>query len=269
MSEFTLIENRQLIDNGDKNIIPNLQNAVVLIELLSASKEGFTLPEMVERMGVPKTTLFRITNTLQINNFLYRDEETNRFRLTRKFLRIGLSAMGEQSIIEKSLAPMRELRDEIKETVLLGALIEDNAVLLEQTMGTHPFTFYVKPGKNFILHASVPGKILLAYSNESEKERILSKMTFDKFNERTITSIDAFRKEMDQVRNLGYATDCAEEIDGVHCVGAPIFDQNGEILAAIWTTGPSGRLTSNQFTRVAEKIMDCTNKISKSFGYKI
>ena len=266
---LSLIENKQLIENGDKNIIPNLQNAVILIELLSKSKNGLTLPEMVENMGVPKTTLFRITNTLQANNFLYREEETNRFKLSQKLLRIGLSSLADQSIIEKSLNPMRELRDQVNETVLLGALIEEKAVLLEQIMGDHPFTFYVKPGKNFIFHASVPGKILLAYSNETEREKILSKISFTKYNERTITSLDTFREELGNVRNLGYATDCAEEIDGVHCVGAPIFNHNGEILAAVWTTGPSGRLTLDRFPDIAEKVIYCTNKISKSFGYKL
>ena len=257
------------MQNDGKYLIPNLQNAIRLVEELTAHPKGLTLAELIQTLNLPKTTIFRITQTLQFHNYVYKDEETNCFFLTRKFMRIGLAAMGEESLIENSLIHMRRLRDDIHETILLGALLENQVVLLEQVMGTHPFTFYLKPGKHFNLHASAPGKVLMAFSAEAEKKRLVQSLDMIRFNERTITSVERMEKELATIKQTGYGLDRAEELEGVHCISAPIFNQNGSVLAAIWTTGPSRRLPESDFEMVAKKVKDCALRISATFGYNI
>ncbi len=255
------------MESKEKYLIPNLQNAIQLIEMLSSRPEGMTLAELVQDLNLAKTTVFRITQTLQYHNYLYKNEENGCFILSRKFMRIGLSALGEQSLVENSLIHMRTLRDKIKETVLLGTLLETEVVLLEQIMGNHPFNFYLQPGKHFNLYASAPGKVLLAFSEEKEQEHILKRLKLVKFNERTITTVKELREELKTIRRQGYGVDRAEEMDGVHCISAPVFNQNGSVLAAIWTTGPSGRLPVAEFEIIAKEVISCALNISVTFGY--
>lgn len=257
------------MENNGKYLIPNLQNAIQLVEMLAIHPEGLSLAELVQHLKLAKTTIFRITQTLQYNNYLYKDEESHCFFLTRKFMRIGLSALGEQSLVENSLIHMRALRDEIKESVLLGAMMETEVVLLEQVMGTHPFTFYLQPGKHFNLHASAPGKVLLAYSDKKERELTINRLELERFNERTITSVKDLNNELITVEEKGYGIDHAEEMEGVHCISAPIFNQNGSVLAAIWTTAPSSRLPVSEFENMAKQVTKCALKISATFGYNL
>lgn len=265
----TLFRIRNKMTADEKYLIPNLQNAIQLIEMLALHPEGLTLAELVQRLNLAKTTIFRITQTLQHHNYVFKDEESNCFFLTRKFMRVGLSALGEQSLVENSLVHMRTLRDSIKESILLGALLDTEVVLLEQVMGTHPFTFYLQPGKHFNLHASAPGKVLLAFSEEQDREQTIKKLNLTKYNERTITSPNRLREELEIVKERGYGIDCAEEMEGVHCISAPILNQNGSVLAAIWTTGPSSRLPISEFENIANKVKDCALNISAKFGYNI
>lgn len=257
------------MDNNGKYLIPNLQNAIQLIEMLANHPDGLILAELVQELSLAKTTVFRITQTLQHHNYIYKDEETSCFFLSRKFMRIGLSALGEQSLVENSVIHMRTLRDDIQETVLLGALLETEVVLLEQVMGNHPFTFYLQPGRHFNIHASAPGKVLLAYLEEKERDRTINKLKFEKYNNNTITSAQELKKELCKVKELGYGIDCAEELEGVHCISAPIFNQNGSVLAAIWTTGPSGRIPISNFETIGQKVKDCALRISATFGYNL
>lgn len=257
------------VKSSSKYIIPNLQNALSLVDLISKHKNGMSLAEMIQQTGVPKSTLFRICTTLMESGYLMKDEETGNFVLTRKFLRIGLAALGEESLIEKALAPMRELRDAVNETVLLGTLMENDVALLEQVIGNHPFTFFIKPGKHFVMHASAPGKALLAFLKDEDRETIFSKIEMVPYNERTIITREAMMKEIDDIRQMGYAVDRAEEMDGIHCVAAPVFDQHRHPLAVIWTTGPSARLTEAQFEAVGQAVMECAHKISVRFGYNV
>ncbi|MCG8308721.1 MAG: IclR family transcriptional regulator [Cytophagales bacterium] len=257
-------------NNSDsKYIIPNLQNALELIELISEYPEGLNLPKLVQMTKVPKSTIFRICSTLIANGYLEKDPESGHFILTRKILRIGLSALGEESLIEKALPPMRKLRDQVSETVLLGTLMDNDIALLEQVTGNHPFTFILKPGSHFVLHASAPGKAMLAFVQDEEREALLNSIEFTKFNERTIVTKEGMMREISIIREQGYAVDRAEELEGVHCVASPIFDQHNHPIAVVWTTGPSVRLKANEIEKTGNLVIECAEKISANFGYKV
>ncbi|PCI33670.1 MAG: IclR family transcriptional regulator [Flavobacteriaceae bacterium] len=247
--------------------VPNLERALTIIELLQDCPHGLSLTELQVELGFPKSSIFRITQTLVDRGYLSKSEQPSLFTLSKRFLHVGLSTLSEPSIIEKCLPLMRLLRNELKETVLVGALLEEEGVLLEQVLGTHPFTFMLKVGQRFNLHASAPGKAILAFLPESERDTIIKSMSFNKFNNRTITSIEAFKNELVKVKSCGYGVDYAEELEGVHCVGAPVFNQYGYPISAIWITAPSARLPFGNFEEVGEKIKEVCLDISRQFGY--
>lgn len=247
--------------------VPNLERALTIIELLKECPHGLSLTELQSELGFPKSSIFRITQTLVDRGYLIKSEQPSLFTLSKRFLHIGLSTLSEPSIIEKCLPFMRLLRNDLKETVLVGTLIEEEGVLLEQVLGTHPFTFMLKVGQRFNLHASAPGKAMLAFLPTSESDGIIASMGFHKFNKRTITSEFTFKKELLKVKACGYGVDYAEELEGVHCVGAPIFNQYGYPISAIWVTAPSARLPFEKFEEIGVTIRDVCLDISRQFGY--
>ena len=87
------------------------------------------------------------------------------------------------------------------------------------------------------------------------------------FNERTITNKFLFLKVLETVRRKGYAIDCAEEIEGVHCIGSPILNIHGYPVAAIWITGPSSRVREKDFDEIGEIVKKHAMHISKILGY--
>jgi len=247
--------------------VPNLERALAIIELLQVCPKGLSLTELQTRLGFPKSSIFRITQTLVDCKYLTKSDQPSLFALSKKFLHIGLSTLSEPSIIEKCLPLMRLLRDDLKETILVGALVEGKGVLLEQVLGTHPFTFMLKVGQRFNLHPSAPGKAILAFLPKSEREIIINNLSFEKFNDRTFTNKNDFKVELEKVRSCGYGIDFAEELEGVHCVGAPIFNQYGYPISAIWVTAPSARLPFEKFDEVGITIREICLNISRQFGY--
>ena len=69
------------------------------------------------------------------------------------------------------------------------------------------------------------------------------------------------------MREKGFSIDQAEEIEGMHCVGAPIFNRQGYPIAAIWITGPSFRLETSKLDVIGPKVKKCADNISKNLGY--
>ena len=249
-----------------KYSIPMLEKGFELLELLADYPMGLSMQELVNKLAQPKTSIYRLLNSLSAMGYLTKNGETQRYFLSKKLLRIGLAALGESNIVEQSLPPMRALRDTIKESIMLGVFMENRIVLLEQVLGSYNFTFLLRAGTSFNLYSSAPGKLFLAYLSDKEREAALKTIEYVKYNKNTIITEESLRKELDKIRKVGYALDLAEEMDGVHCIAAPIFNQFGEIAASIWTSGPSGRLPKSMFPEVAAVIIKTAKQISANLG---
>ena len=83
--------------------------------------------------------------------------------MSRKLAALGYASFGESNIVEKSMDILRMMRDKIGETAMLGTLLEDACVLIEQAPGRHPFKFLGEVGMRISFNASAPGKAMLAF----------------------------------------------------------------------------------------------------------
>lgn len=247
--------------------VPNLERGLQIIELLATHPKGLTLAEIIQSLDVTKSSAFRITNTLIFKNYLQKNETTKKITLSRKLLTLGISSMNEQSIVELSIDIMRALRDELKESVMLGIVLGDTGTILEQVSSSFPVKLSVELGTRFFLHSSVGGKSILAFMPQEEADAIIDSLKFTKFTDTTLTTKKDFKKELLEVRNRGYAIDNGEDIRGIHCVGAPIFNEQGYPVACLWITAPHGRLPHEEFDKKGKIIIKYALEISIKLGY--
>jgi len=250
---------------GNNYIIPSLDRALEIIGFLAKQPKGCGITEIAEKMGYPKNSVFRILKTLATKGYII--ETDRQYQLSAKFLAIGYSAVGEAHMVEKAIDVMRELRDEVNETVLLGTLVGNTGVILEQVLSKQPLKVMIDPGHNFALHTAAPAKAMLAYMNREDRDKIIDSITYTRFNERTIITKRQFVETLNQVGKKGYATDLAEEIINLHCVACPIFNHKMDPFAAIWITGPGERLEPERFDEFGSIIGEFALRISRRFGY--
>ncbi len=247
--------------------VPNLERALTILELLSFHSEGLTISEISTKLNFPRNSVFRIVSTLHNHDFLKKDDDFKTFTLSLKLLTVGIKALSEPTLVEKSLKVMRSLRDKYKETVPLGILKGEMGMVIEEVQGLHPFRFVLEPGRKFNLHTSAPGKAILAFLDKNERDKIIDKIEFEVFNKRTINNKDKYLKALKEVRKNGYSVDKAEEIEGMHCIGAPIFNRQGTAFASIWISGPSLRIREKDFHKIGLDIKKHADSISLSLGY--
>ena len=247
-------------------IIPSLDRALEIIGFLAKQPKGCGITEIADKLSYPKNSVFRILKTLVGKGYII---ETDRlYQLSAKFLAIGYSAVGEAHMVEKAIDVMRELRDEVNETVLLGTIVGNTGVILEQVLSKQPLKVMIDPGHNFALHTAAPAKAMLAYMNREDRDKIIDSITYTRFNERTIITKRQFVETLNQVGKKGYATDLAEEIINLHCVACPIFNHKMDPFAAIWITGPAERLQPEKFDEFGGIIGEFALRISRRFGYE-
>ena len=247
--------------------VPNLKRALEVFELLAKNPEGLSLPEIARTTGHSKSSIFRIVCTLEDCGYVRKNGDGRTIRMSRKLAALGYASFGESNIVEKSMDILRLMRDKIGETAMLGTMLDDACVLIEQAPGRFPFKFLGEVGMRIPFNASAPGKAMLAYLPKDELEKKLSKMKFVRHNENTICDLKSFRAELERVRGLGYGCDLGEEIKGVNCVGAPVFDAHGYPAAAIWITGPSDRVSGDQIDTAGKSVRAYADMISARMGY--
>lgn len=254
---------------SDPYHVPALDRALTILELLAQHGEGMRMREIAERLSLPPNSVFRLTGTLEERGYLLREGDDMRYRLSRKLLSLGYAAIGEDRLLEQSLDVMQALRDETEETVLIGIRADLQGVVLEQVPTMHPVKFLVNPGTHFPLYTSAPGKVFVAFLPPVERDTLLARIPFTRYNQRTLDTREKFTAELEQVVRLGYGTDRAEQVDGLHCAGAPIFNHRGYPIAAVWVTGPSFRVPVERLAQLGSQVAAAAKIISQRFGYNL
>ena len=247
--------------------VPSLKTGFQILEYLSGHPRGLVLTDIAATLGCPVSSTYRIAMALEDMGLVSRDPETKQIRLTTKLLLIGQRAVTETNLVEHALDIMRELRDRLVDTVLIGVREGTDIVVLDQTMGTRMFCFVSKLGYRIGVSCSAPGKAILAFLPEKEREEIIAAIKFIRYNERTIISKEQLRRELAGVVEKGYAFDDSEQFEGVYCIGAPVFDRSGYPVAAVWTTGLMMDIDRKHIPEIGATVRDQADRISARLGY--
>lgn len=253
----------------ERYVVPGVDRAMTILEHLAQSPEGLSMIEIAARTGIPNNSVYRIAMTLCRRGYLRRSAESKRFTITRKFLKLAFPSVHHLNIVDVSMDAMEELRDGVAESVFLAAFIrsEGEGVVLAQAPALHPIRLMVEPGTRFDLYSTGPGKAMLAFLPDKQQARLLDSFDYQPHTRNTITKADALREELAEIRRLGYGLDRGESFEGVHCVGAPLFDEHGAVLGAIWVSGPSTRLPESDFERIGPEVVASAERISRRIGY--
>jgi DNA-binding IclR family transcriptional regulator len=248
--------------------IPSLERVFELLETLAKHPHGMTFTELIDGLKIPKSGAFRMLTTLMHLQYLTKDEVSGKITMTRKILALGNTSICQYNLIEEALPFMRQLRDETGETVQINTHLGAEGVVVDSVPSIHEVRIVVDQGARFGLHCSAPGKVILAWMPEPERERILAAMTFPRHTEATITDRMLFRKELEKVRKQGFGVDHAEGIVvGLNCVSCPILNHVNYPIAAMTVVAPSLRLPESLFSNAAKHIKPLALALSKRLGY--
>ncbi len=253
--------------NEAKYNVPGLERGIEIIEYLTKYPKGRTLHEIHQELGIPQTTAYRILCTFVRGEYVRYNEDAKRYKLTMKILMLGYKTLSDYSLLECVLPHMKQLRNEIHETVCFGVMGDCEGVLIEQVQGDHAFCFTMSLGKSFELHCSAPGKAIMAFLPRVESDKYLDRMEFTYHNDKTITDKAEYRRVLERVVEQGYAVDNEEELTGVMCIGAPIFNHVGYPCGAIWTSAPKDRLVRGSVDFFIRRVKLAATQISKDMGY--
>jgi IclR family transcriptional regulator, pca regulon regulatory protein len=250
-----------LVDN-DRYFIQSLAKGLALLRLISTAEHSLSLTEIAARLDTNKATATRFCYTLVKLGYLHRTDQ-KLYDLTPKVLELGYSAICRTDWHEMATYFLRELFSQLDETVSAAILVETDILYTIRIIKKKILDMDIQVGSRLPVHCTAMGKVLLAFSPPEGVQDVLRRMEFKKMNEKTITSPQRFLKELERVRQMGYAISDEEVALGNRSIGAPLLGDNGNAFAAIAVATPSGSYSIERLKKeVAPPLLACAQKIS-------
>ncbi|WP_426243045.1 IclR family transcriptional regulator [Nocardioides sp. LHG3406-4] len=239
--------------------------AFTLLEAV-AELQPVSLGDLSRQLKSPKSTILRSLRTLRAAGYIYQDPAGAHWSLTLRCLRLADAATSSLGLASAARPVMEALSMATEEGIHLSVLECDAAIVVEKVDGRRAVRAHTARGERLPIHASSSGKVFLSSMSEREVEGLLP-VRLERFTETTITTVDALREELEQVRRAGYATNDGERRIDVLGVAAPIRDSSGSVVAAIGVSFPRERLKSViDFQRIVRECQAAADEISGRMG---
>lgn len=234
-------------------LAPSTDRCLEILELLSQQAHGLTLSEIHRRLGVSKNMAYRILQDMSARGFVHRDAEKCYF-LGRKLLELASPQVQGRNLVDEAAPVVAALRDQCGESVGLLVPNGGEAVLIYFQPSLHPMRMAFDLGFRIDLYCNAPGKVFLAFGDEGERAERLRLQSLERRTPRTITNPKQLAEELEEARRVGYTVDRGEEIEGAHCVAAPVFDRDERLVAALVIFGPSQRVLEEQLPELGRQV---------------
>jgi DNA-binding IclR family transcriptional regulator len=247
----------------------SVEKVFQIIEIMAGNSGPMRLQDMSRALDMPASTALRFLNTLMEYGYVIQSAETLRYSLSMKFCHIGNRVSSQISIREVVRPYLTKLTEICQESACLA--IEENMTVVYIDVAEGPDSVLramQRIGKRAPMHSTGVGKLLLLNYDEEGIDKLIAVKGLDLLTCNTIVSSEGLLKELNTIRQKGYAVDDEECEIGARCVAAPIVDYTGRIAAAISVTGPISRMTYEKINEISDIIAGVAQKISISLGYE-
>ena len=234
-----------------------------LLDALADVADTASLKQLAAATGLHPSTAHRILAAMTAARFVER-QDAGTYRLGIRLLELGALVKSRINLREVALPFMQELHESIGEAVNLGVRHDDEIVYLERTSSGRSLVRVVYlVGGRAPLHLTSLGKLFLA-ADGAQKVRDYAKRTgLPGKTPHSLTTLLALEKELDKVRRHGIAYDDEEAELGLKCVAAPIYDDEGHIVAALSVSAPADRHDPEW----AAQIRRTADEVSRAIGH--
>jgi DNA-binding IclR family transcriptional regulator len=239
--------------------VNSVGKALRILECFNPQRGDLNLTQLSQILEIPKSTLLNLIKTLEDAGYLYKQKNSQNYRLGFKLMELGYNVRSALPIVQIALPFMEELQAATGEIVYLTSHINGRVLYLECVYPSRRSISYSVFGKTLPMHCTGCGKAMLAYMDDSMVDDIIAKWGMPRCTVNTITEPGKLKKALARYRELGYALDNEEESNNVKCVAMPIRSQQGDVAGALSISGPALSMTD-------EKIESFTTLLAKSCG---
>ncbi|MFD7507518.1 IclR family transcriptional regulator [Streptomyces sp. NPDC059850] len=240
-----------------------VDRALSILPLLAEGPAN--LEQVASRLGVHKSTALRLLRTLHEHGMVYRQRD-QRYRLGARLFALAQEAVENLDVREIAHPHLVALNERCGHTVHLAVYEENEVLYIDKVESRYPVRMYSRIGKPVAITVAAVAKLLLADLPEPERRALAERLPYPAYTARSTPNAAAFLRELDTVREQGWATDLGGHEESINCVGAPIQGADGRVVAACSVSAPNVVVTADELLTLLPMVRRTAEDISREYS---
>jgi DNA-binding IclR family transcriptional regulator len=259
-------------DRSDTNYrVPGLERGLRILTEFSPREPVLDAPELSRRLGIPRTTVFRLLQTLESLGFLERADRDRNYRLGVAVLRLGFEYLSSLELTDLGLPLIEALRDETGLTSHIVIRDGRDIVFVAKAQSHAPIFSSVKVnvGTRLPAHATTHGQVLMSDFTLDELRALYPEPALERFTPQTPDTVEELFARIREDAERGYAVSESSFERGISVVSAPVRNDTGRIVAVITTTIPRPAIDAELLDGgLIDKVRRAASELSKRLNYR-
>lgn len=248
-------------------LVGSVLKAIAILHSFDGPHYEQSISELSQQLGCPKSTTHALAKTLVAGGLLEQDPQTGQYSLSPGIIALTRAVRVNVELRDRAAPILRELADACHDSAYLAIREGDHILYVYAVESPTRLLARTAVGDRAYLHSTSLGKAILAYLPQEEVEAILAATGLPPSTDASITSKEALFADLQRTRERGYAIDMQEHESGSYCVGAPIFDARGRVIAACSVSGRRLQPVEEALQRWAPRVVHAADSISRRMGY--
>lgn len=257
-------------DLSEPRYSQSLERGLAILECFTPETPVLGIADIATRLGMSRSTTHRYVTTLLALGYL-RQGARRKYRLGLRVTALGMAALNETGLREHAHTDLAELAQRAGYATSIAVLDGDEVLCVDRVQGFRRRQQVpgpaVKAGSKLPVHCTALGKTLLAHLPEHERREMLARLELERCGPNTIVKRSTLRDELSQVLEEGLAMEDRELVEGRVAIAAPVFDEAGEIAAAIDLTASADGIAVEELAdALGPHLISTADRISSRLG---
>jgi len=249
--------------------IQSLDRGLVILELVGKSSSPVSLGELTSIIGIDRSSVFRLANTLKRRGFLAHPSTGRDYVLGPSVWRLSRQYDWSNMLATVAHDHLKALAALTNETAHLAVREGRSALFIDHATSTHVIAVSGQTGEHVPTYCSAHGKALLADFVESDLKAFFGDKPLKAYTKKTVNTLKGLATVCAEIKKRGYATDDGEFLEGVRCVAAPIRDRGDVIIGSIGISAPISRFPESRYAESAKQVKDCAKQIAALISVQV
>jgi DNA-binding IclR family transcriptional regulator len=263
-------------DSSDSNSdssyrVPGLERGLKILTEFSPREPVLGAPELSRRLKIPRTTVFRLLQTLESLGFLERADKDRNYRLGVAVLRLGFEYLSSLELTDLGLPIIEALRDETGLTSHIVIRDGRDVVFVAKAQSHAPIFSSVKVnvGTRLPAHATTHGQVLMGDMTLDELKKLYPEPELERFTKQTPVTVDDLYERIRDDARRGFAISESSFERGISVVSAPVRNDTGRIVAVITTTIPRHEIGASLLdSGLIDKVRRAAGELSQRLNHR-
>jgi IclR family transcriptional regulator, blcABC operon repressor len=249
-------------------LVPSVTRAMALLDLLAQERAPMSLARLSSSLGLPKSSVHALCNTLLALGYLRRQGDAG-FYIGPRVMPLADAFVCGTDVAQSFGLLWDEMGAPPEETVILSVLDGVDVVYVAARSGARPLGLAFRVGMRLPAHLAASGRAMLAYLSPARVRALYEGQALAAPAKGEPLGLEALIDELARIRQRGHSIDDEGVREGVHCIGAPVFDASGAVVAGVGVCIQKAVLDDPTHAKHLDTVLRVAGELSQRLGGRV